>query len=55
MVYAIGGQAGLYFACDVEAEAFAAVVTELTELGFEPSSNNVVVGQGSALLRALFL
>ncbi len=38
----------------VKAEAVAAVVTDLTEVSFEPSTRNVVVGQGSAVLKVLF-
>ncbi len=52
MFHAIGGQVGLdRFAFDVKAEAVAAVVTDLTELGFQPRTCNVVVGQGSAMLK----
>ena len=56
VVRSVRGQVGLdRFALDVEAEAVAAIVADLSDLGLEPSRGDEVVRQGSVVLQILFL
>ena len=51
----VGGEVAFdNIALDVEAEAVAAIVADLSELGLEPSRGDEVVRQGSVVLQVLF-
>ena len=55
VVFPVGGKVAFYdVAFDVEAEAVTAVVTDLSELGLEPSRGDEVFCQGSVVLEVLF-
>ncbi len=54
VVHPVGANVGLsHLAFNVEAEAVAAILADLPELGFEPIGGGEVIAEGSAVLQGL--